>query len=230
MNMDQFQLILAKLTTFSENLPASGPTRAIDRDMLKRYIQDLYDAVPAVSNSNGQAKEQKNQYQNHEQEVVSAVHTKLQAEQFTHTPNSDLTMAAEQSADVPSNATAKIEAMAEKEVLQQQVTSEQNVEDIEEMENLMNEMLAEGPSYAIPKTNASFKKVFGLNDKFQITSVLFDGNNDVFLTCLEALDSATSLDEAKSILAPYAKQYDWSNPSKEKVVRSFIQTVAKKFS
>lgn len=226
--MDQFQLILAKLTTFSDNLQSGAPLRAIDRDMLKRYIQDLYDAVPqeVISKSHA-ATEMQAHTHGHNEEVVAAVHTKLRAEAPVAAAVEQIT-----TSELPANADEKMVEVVEKEVIEKQsnVPTTNTDASFATMDALTEEVLSQAPSYAIPKINASFKKVFGLNDKFQITSVLFDGDNETFLESLKALDNAKSMDEMKAILAPFAEQYNWADPAKDKVVSSFIQTVAKKFS
>ncbi len=67
------------------------------------------------------------------------------------------------------------------------------------------------------------KSAISLNDKIWFTRELFDGNNDIYISTLDKLNKATSLEDAISI----AEHFNWNK--KESSTKRFLELIYRRF-
>lgn len=74
------------------------------------------------------------------------------------------------------------------------------------------------------------KKGMTLNDRLQLPSALFGGDQGAFDEAIDRVNRAASFEDAKDYLQGIAEKNDWSHASKEHVAQSFVVLVGRRFS
>ena len=69
---------------------------------------------------------------------------------------------------------------------------------------------------------------FGLNERLRYINDLFDGSSEIFSDAIKALDSQSSLDEARMKAAELATEHEWD--PEEEVVVEFMQYLNRRYA
>ena len=73
-------------------------------------------------------------------------------------------------------------------------------------------------------------KSMSINERIFTVNELFNGREDIFKSCLQALNAATNIEDAKKILVDSAViPFNWNDPKKVKKVGKFVQLFYRKF-
>lgn len=71
------------------------------------------------------------------------------------------------------------------------------------------------------------RTAIGINQKFLFMNDLFEGENIIFNTALNRLNSCNSGDEAKTVLSEYSLKYGWSGDSER--VMQFFELIERRY-
>ncbi len=75
------------------------------------------------------------------------------------------------------------------------------------------------------------KQGFSINDRLQFIQVLFNGDNQAFDICVRTLDDCINLSHAKKYLEQQIiGRYDWTLDEKEELATQFVHLVKRRFS
>ncbi|MFN0015606.1 MAG: hypothetical protein ACKVU2_13750 [Saprospiraceae bacterium] len=75
------------------------------------------------------------------------------------------------------------------------------------------------------------RKAIGLNDKLQLTRELFGEDNSAFDSAVNALNSFSSMDQAKSFLIDQCvMRYRWTDKKRLEIAKNFIKLVRRRYS
>jgi hypothetical protein len=68
-----------------------------------------------------------------------------------------------------------------------------------------------------------------INDKLLYTNELFDRQHNILNDSLTTLNRFENMEQAKSFLMSLAEQYSWDDSEKEEIARSFIKTIRRRY-
>ncbi len=225
MDIKSVSKLLKKINRLYELVNELGEASATEKDLLKAYVVDLYDAVISddedvaidlekaemLKKLKKQRKLEKKLRKNKEKESmpaaapVSVVQPEPVVEHATkQTPTVEPVKIEKESAPaVPSALTELFEINKGNEI---------------------SDKLSQSPIKDLTKSLSINEKIFTMNE-------LFGGNQTEMDNILTALNGLSSFDEAKDVLMrSVATKYNWSDASKAKKAKTFIKHVLRRYN
>ena len=239
MNLEKTSLVLKKINRLYELIQSLGEASHTEKDLLKAYVLDLYEAV-ALSDEDEiledfeieEMKEKMNKLKKQENKLKKELEKKMEkAESMSDNYLEDNEELENESSEEIEGETEK-ESPAEPEEPEEESAEEELAESLsEEMIQLfdikdsteLSDRLANAPI-------ADLTKAMGINEKIFTVNELFDGNKEEMDNILRALNNLTDFEEAKSVLArSVAPKYKWLEKQRLKKARNFIRLVRRRY-
>lgn len=239
MNLEKTSLVLKKINRLYELIQSLGEASHTEKDLLKAYVLDLYEAV-ALSDEDEiledfeieEMKEKMNKLKKQENKLKKELEKKMEkAESMSDNYLEDNEELEDESSEEKEDKTEK-ESPAEPEEPEEESAEEELAESLsEEMIQLfdikdsteLSDRLANAPI-------ADLTKAMGINEKIFTVNELFDGNKEEMDNILRALNNLTDFEEAKSVLArSVAPKYKWLEKQRLKKARNFIRLVRRRY-
>ena len=242
MNLEKTSLVLKKINRLYELIQSLGEASHTEKDLLKAYVLDLYEAV-ALSDEDEiledfkieEMKEKMNKLKKQENKLKKELEKKMEkAESMSDNYLEDNEELEDESSEEKEGKTEK-ESPAkpeEPEEPEEESAEEELAESLsEEMIQLfdikdsteLSDRLANAPI-------ADLTKAMGINEKIFTVNELFDGNKEEMDNILRALNNLTDFEEAKSVLArSVAPKYKWLEKQRLKKARNFIRLVRRRY-
>lgn len=239
MNLEKTSLVLKKINRLYELIQSLGEASHTEKDLLKAYVLDLYEAV-ALSDEDEiledfeieEMKEKMNKLKKQENKLKKELEKKMEkAESMSDNYLEDNEELEDESSEEIEGKTEK-ESPAEPEEPEEESAEEELAESLsEEMIQLfdikdsteLSDRLANAPI-------ADLTKAMGINEKIFTVNELFDGNKEEMDNILRALNNLTDFEEAKSVLArSVAPKYKWLEKQRLKKARNFIRLVRRRY-
>jgi hypothetical protein len=239
MNLEKTSLVLKKINRLYELIQSLGEASHTEKDLLKAYVLDLYEAV-ALSDEDEiledfeieEMKEKMNKLKKQENKLKKELEKKMEkAESMSDNYLEDNEELEDESSEEIEGETEK-ESPAEPEEPEEESAEEELAESLsEEMIQLfdikdsteLSDRLANAPI-------ADLTKAMGINEKIFTVNELFDGNKEEMDNILRALNNLTDFEEAKSVLArSVAPKYKWLEKQRLKKARNFIRLVRRRY-
>lgn len=230
MDKQRAKIIIRKINSLFDSIEMeSNMISAIERDLMLKYIRDLYEVF--VEEPKGQATLQK------------------KANPPLATPKEEV--------PPPPKPIMAPEPMDQPK-FDQQKKEAPPVKKEPEIPSAPPEKPKSQPVYAEPKTSASgtsseieglfsFKQArelseklseqpirdlsaaLSINDKLLYTNELFGRQHNVLNDSLTTLNRFENMDQAKSFLVSLVEQYNWTDSEREEIARSFIKTIRRRY-
>lgn len=240
MNLENTSLVLKKINRLYELIQSLGEASHTEKDLLKAYVLDLYEAV-ALSDEDEiledfeieEMKEKMNKLKKQENKLKKELEKKMEkAESMSDNYLEDNEELEDESSEEIEGETEK-ESPAEPEEPEEEESAEEELAESlsEEMIQLfdikdsteLSDRLANAPI-------ADLTKAMGINEKIFTVNELFDGNKEEMDNILRALNNLTDFEEAKSVLArSVAPKYKWLEKQRLKKARNFIRLVRRRY-
>lgn len=239
MNLEKTSLVLKKINRLYELIQSLGEASHTEKDLLKAYVLDLYEAV-ALSDEDEiledfeieEMKEKMNKLKKQENKLKKELEKKMEkAESMSDNYLEDNEELEDESSEEIEGKTEK-ESPAKPEEPEEESAEEELAESLsEEMIQLfdikdsteLSDRLANAPI-------ADLTKAMGINEKIFTVNELFDGNKEEMDNILRALNNLTDFEEAKSVLArSVAPKYKWLEKQRLKKARNFIRLVRRRY-
>ncbi len=234
MNTKKFKNQLNKLSAVFASIEADGQISNLEKDLLKKYVVNLYDALIA-----GDEASPKSQTQSRPS-VVSApvihqVETPQQEQEVmpkvsasTEPPVAKPVMTS------PTPVAAVVDAEASKQVEPKQVEPVKPTPYTipSKLKALFEEEAATEISEKLRLTKVSdIRKSMGINEKIFTIKELFDGDQDKFNEVMNSIEACKNYEEATVYISKnIAEQQQWSEEGKLKKAKKFVQLVQRKFA
>jgi len=240
MNLEKTSLVLKKINRLYELIQSLGEASHTEKDLLKAYVLDLYEAV-ALSDEDEmledfeieEMKEKMNKLKKHENKLKKELEKKMEkAESMSDNYLEDNEELEDESSEEIEGETEKESPAKPEEPEEEESAEEELAESLsEEMIQLfdikdsseLSDRLANAPI-------ADLTKAMGINEKIFTVNELFDGNKEEMDNILRALNNLTDFEEAKSVLArSVAPKYKWLEKQRLKKARNFIRLVRRRY-
>lgn len=222
MDLSNISKIIKKINRLYDIVENIGEASQTEKDLLKAYIVDLYEAVAITPDSKDLEKE----------EMLRKIKKQRKAEKKLKKLLEKETAKAE-TRDKEENKHEDPNVNGE-EKLDKEVKSEMNDADAipaELLELFQFDEATELSDKLGRKPITDLTKAMGINEKIFTINELFGGNKDEFENMLVALNGLDSFDQAKDVLMhSVAKKHSWQNESKLKKARNFIKLVHRRFN
>jgi len=240
MNLEKTSLVLKKINRLYELIQSLGEASHTEKDLLKAYVLDLYEAV-ALSDEDEiledfkieEMKEKMNKLKKQENKLKKELEKKMEkAESMSDNYPEDNEELEDESSEEKEGKTEKESPAKPEEPEEEESAEEELAESLsEEMIQLfdikdsteLSDRLANAPI-------ADLTKAMGINEKIFTVNELFDGNKEEMDNILRALNNLTDFEEAKSVLArSVAPKYKWLEKQRLKKARNFIRLVRRRY-
>lgn len=224
MDINSVDKVLKKINRLYELVKELGEASSTEKDLLKAYVVDLYDAVitedPALivdlereemlkkikkqRKLEKKLKKQKEKTKFREpEEEIEEPETVAVAKKVKVTPPVAEAKKAEPKSAIPAGIMELFEI---------------------DSGNEISDKLSQSPIADLTKSMSINEKIFTINE-------LFGGNNAELDNMLVALNGLSNFDEAKSVLMKsVATKYNWSDASKSKKAKNFIKLVQRRYN
>ncbi len=253
MNKKKFKNHLAKLNSVYATLSEDEVISSLEKELLKKYLVNLFDALMHGDEESTQVKE---------------IKSSKKEEKASRTERADRTPRSERS----SRSEKKEESTVEKESHEQAKAEQEKEEPVEELSSMAEQKVAEEvveakvpvvktiekptiPSppekYKLPaellsifeeeKTSElsdklglskveDIKKSMGINEKIFTIKELFGGDQEKFNATLTKIEACKDYSEATELLGKtIAKEENWADENKIKKAKQFVKLVQRKF-
>lgn len=222
MDISKLEKHYKKLGNIIDAVKDDPEISTIERDLLKSYLLKMYDNVVQHETSEPKV-------------VVQPTNEPLQAPIIEKEISSSTLVA--KTVNVEPEKAAPIEEITRKEIqempqqeAEQKITTESNTHS-SEMDDLFTSVeiheLSERLSYA---PIDDLQKAFSINDKILTIRELFGGDNHLFNTVIDRLNTFSSYSEAREYLMNgIAKDYSWDNSSKLGKAKVFVKNVQRRY-
>jgi len=228
MNMDHKNVskLLKKINRLYELVNAIGEASNTEKDLLKAYVIDLYDAV--TTSDIADEKDLEEAEMRKKLKKQRKLEKKLQKKSKKEKPKQETKV---KQTDVPSPSTsvsAEPQKKTEPVKIKAEATPKVNsaLTDLFEMDsgNDVSDKLAQTPI-------ADLTKAMSINERIFTQNELFGGNQEEMNNILTALNGLGSFDEAKDVLIrSVANKYGWGESAKHKKAKTFIKLVKRRFN
>ncbi len=228
MNIEKTQVILKKINRLSELINGIGEANSTEKDLLKAYVLDLYEAVTMVET------ELPNKINDAELKELIKLRKKQEKKIKKQLERKRLKVVME------SESEDDFDDDLETKPLKVKLPKEKSPKaEVEEKSNSVSQEMIElfasknNSELSDKLANMHIKdltKVMGINEKILTVNDLFGGNQQEMENILVALNGLSDFDEAKSVLIrSVATKYDWTNVSKIGKAKNFIKLVKRKY-
>jgi len=128
---------------------------------------------------------------------------------------------------------SKIEKLYKKSIVfnfeySQPKKAETIITEVEKIIEPVQEIKEDKKIISVGKNSIDFKRLIGINQKFQFTSELFGGNASELTSAVEKINSAQNKDEALKIASELKVKFNWKEESS--VVDDFVKLITQKFA
>lgn len=239
MNIGKFRKNLKKINKFDDwSEDQEVKLTRIEKDILLEYIRKLYKAVldenlegtleepakvlksneksdnksgPKANTFNQQRKKVEDKEQLLEEEIVIEKKPEVKKEE-----------------DISKQVTRQVEPELTK---RDEIVAESPVHVSDEFRAIFNEKKSSELSEKLSMLPVSdLKKAFGLNEKIFTINELFDGDNKVFESTINDLNSLSSFTEAKDyIISNLISRFKWDSDIKIKKAEHFVKTIRRRY-
>lgn len=229
MNLEKTSVIIKKINRLYELIESIGEASHTERDLLKAYVLDLYEAV-VISEPGDTLRDQD------KEEMEEQIRKQKKAEKKLKKQLDKKSRAAlEDEEDEPS--TPADDSREESDDLPGEETEEQEKELtlVQTVPDEMNELfdIKDSPELSDKLANAPIRdltRAMGINEKIFTVNELFDGNREEMDNILSALNGLSDFEEAKSVLVrSVASKYNWADEHRAKKAKSFIKLVRRRY-
>lgn len=238
MNLEKTSLVLKKINRLYELIEDIGEANQTEKDLLKAYVIDLYEAVtmPALIDEEEDPDEEEMKERIKKKKKKEK---KLQKQLEKKRKQVDLDDEEEDDEDDDDMEYDGSDELSPKDEEEDNASSEdRNSEDIQdvikddpEMDELFEiKTTAELSDKLANSPIADLTKAMGLNEKIFTVNELFGGNQSEMENILLALDGLGSFEEAKSVLRrSVATKYNWTEVTRIKKAKNFIRLVRRRY-
>ena len=234
MNLDKTKVVLKKINRLYELINDIGEASMTEKDLLKAYVIDLYDAVTTEDSSDivdleAAEMQKKLKKQRKLEKKLKKKEEKLQSKKASAVAPAPVEPETIEKVAEP-KPLVKAAQPAPSQSVKVTATAQSGVsEALKELfevqkGNELSDRLSQQPITDLTKAMAINEKIFTVNE-------LFGGNSDEMNNMLVALNGLNTFDEAKSILMrSVAAKYDWASSAKVKKARTFIKMVQRRYN
>ena len=225
MDLEKTSIILKKINRLYELMNGIGEASSTEKDLLKAYVIDLYEAVAMseisdIPDLNEDDFKKKIKKQKKAEKKLSKQVDKKKKVSLDEDADEELVEQLEEILPEVQVEEETVEVEPTKPSIDPSILELFNVEDSSEL----SDRLANAPI-------KDLTKAMGINEKIFTVNELFDGNLLEMDNMLDALNGLSSFDEAASILQhSVASKYQWSDPSKLKKAKKFIRLIKRRFN
>lgn len=207
MDKQSAKTILTKLNILFENIEdkAAEPA-AVERDLLLRYVRDLYDALLSDATPPSRMPEP---LPVQEQPPVPMEQPRFDLHQSA---TSDLPKVAETTPTPPRQPQPAAEP-------DEEIAALFAFSRARELSEKLGEQAIDNLQTAL-----------SINDILWYSNELFEREQNVFKESLATLNRFENFEQAKSFLLSLAEQYQWTDRERREVARSFIKIIRRRFS
>ena len=231
MNLEKTSQIIKKINRLYELINGIGEASQTEKDLLKAYTLDLYEAV--VLHQEDEVIEDAT-----EEEVLEDLKKKKKLEKKLKKQIKKKKEEIEEDLEDDMDEVAyeeDIEEVEEEPQEEEEASDEENQNGSfhfpEELEELFS--ISNSPELSDKLANSPIKdltKAMGINEKIFTVNELFDGNQTEMDNMMLALNGLDNFDEAKSLLVrSVATKYNWSEASRKKKAKNFVRLVRRRY-
>jgi len=226
MNLEHTEIILKKINRLYELIKSFGEASDTEKDLLKAYVVDLYEAVAMSDLEAPEILEEKEMKDRLKKLKKQEKKLKKQVEKRK-----------EEIEEVEEEEVPVVELEEEEAAPEVEETIEE-VPETEPTPSIPQEMIelfetSNGSELSDKLANAPIKdltKAMGINEKIFTVKELFGGNQEEMDNILTALNGLSDFEEAKSVLMrSVASKYDWHETAKQKKAKNFIKLVRRRY-
>ncbi len=239
MNLDKTTAVLKKINRLYELINSLGEASQTEKDLLKAYILDLYEAVvlqeeedqvtdldvelmkEEIKKKKKLDKKLKKQMRKRAEEIIDSYEEEEEEDDDEALESlSDIMAHEEEEEEQNDNATQDEEPETDSEpVYSDEMASLFEFSNSSEL----SDKLANTPL-------ADLTRAMGINEKIFTVNELFGGNAEEMDNLLLALNGLDNFDEAKSVLIrSVASKYDWDQGAKFKKAKNFVRLVRRRY-
>jgi len=249
MNLDKTSAILKKINRLYDIINGIGEASQTEKDLLKAYILDLYEAVALHTDEDeleelekeeikAEIKRRKKLDKKLKKQVKKRLEDQEEDDDDDDEDDDDLEVLSDimghedsDDAEQEEESSAQQEHRSEEVVEQEQDDQESPSDSNPELEELFSFSDSSELSDKLANTPLSdLTRAMGINEKIFTVNELFDGNREEMDNLLIALNGLDNYGEAKSVLIrSVASKYDWSDPSRAKKAKNFIRLVRRRY-
>lgn len=233
MDLQQARILLEKINSLFKSISAdNGELSSIEKDLMMSYIRQFYETFINSDNSAPASKQATNRPASFEQEEV-APPKPIQRKKYTppkiiEIPDSLKELEATTPKPEP---TPQPKREPEPKASPRPQTSTTSAPPTGKIAALFSFKEAKELSEKLSQRPVTdLTKALTINDRLLYQNDLFGKSMPAMNESLELLNKFNSFDEAKSLLANLASQYDWVDEEKVDTARAFIQLVRRRYS
>lgn len=237
MNLEKTSLVLKKINRLYELIEGIGEASQTEKDLLKAYVLDLYEAVtmPALTDEEEdpdeeEMKERIKKKKKKEKKLQKQLEKKRKHEELDEEEDEDDDDDMQDEASDENHPQPHEGDNASPESISSEDTQD-SIEDDPEMDELFEiKTTAELSDKLANSPIADLTKAMGLNEKIFTVNELFGGNQSEMDNILLALNGLGSFEEAKSLLRrSVASKYNWTEVTRLKKAKNFIRLVRRRY-
>lgn len=228
MNTSKFEKKLRKINRLFDGVKEDGHISAIEKDLLKSYLQDAYEVL--LDNGSNEKTEDKKPAQTAGKEPTHHVPPVIQPQSISkpvvdvaetvHKPETHIEVA------TPTAPTLD-EVKVEVETLTVDAETNSALSDMFDSiggNNDLSDRLAMSPI-------SDISRAMGINERIFTVKELFGNDNEIFSMVVDRLNGFSSYDEAKAYLIDgVAKDQNWDHESKIKKAETFARLVRRRYA
>lgn len=234
MSIKKVEKQLRKITNLVSSFEEDENISSIERDLLLSYTRSLYEKILALGDVDkavvSNVPKVKPQVEHHIQEqpkpiVDNTIYAEKKmpvVEEQKSTVPEPVIQQPEEMAAVP--LTSEVEKIVE-------VKTNENTLLAPELEEIFAEIQVNELSQRLSHSKIhDLTKAIGINEKIFTIQELFGGDNELYQTTINRLNTFTSYDEAKTYLANgVALDHQWSDANKLKKAMNFVKIVQRRY-
>lgn len=251
MNFKKINKQINKIRSLVDNISEDEYVSAIEQDLLKRYIQDLYDLtlMNGGSKVSDSIEEKKNIKPVVEQVAAKTLEDvaippmpikvtpieKIVGNTTSHIPPADVREPMESAKEVIVEEIEVVQQATSPIVEQKVAVAEKVVQAIAPMSDDMKELFSESKMDALSDRFSmlpikDLTKSMGINEKIFTIQELFGGKQEKFNSIMEKLNGFSSYEEAKSFLvAGPAVDFGWTEENKKRKAQTLINLIRRRY-
>jgi hypothetical protein len=232
MDKQRTKILVKKINSlFSSIEMEDGVLSAIERDLMLKYIRDLYEEFVEEAPTASISKPSTSQPKPAAPEIIS---TQMEQPRFSSPPKVTPTPAPptiiEPTATEPTITPTPIPPPPTTTSAPVYVAPTSTPSGNSKVNRLfafteakeLSEKLSQQPIRDLPSA-------LSINDKLLYTNELFGRQHNILNDTLQTLNRFDGMDQARNFLISLAEQYEWSNEEREDIARSFIKTIRRRY-
>ncbi len=250
MSQEKINLILKKIQTI---LGPNGEISALEKDLIKGYLRELYEMVDQLGSQPEEEKDkqaepamkypvpivrrQVEDIPKKQEQSFAFVDTPQPPEEIevyeSPNPNEDHAETEEEVTTTPETngvkqapVEADFKSAALTEVITAKAPANKDFGELFAVENAkdLSEKLSRRPLHDL-------HKAFSINDRLLVTERLFGGSTEEFLDTLDILNSKHNFEDAKVYLERYViEKFNWLDEARKDQARDFITLVSRRYT